>query len=643
MTAPSRVRLTMAQAVVRYLSQQRTARDGQEQPLIAGVLGIFGHGNVAGIGEALEASRTSMPYYLARNEQAMVHTAAAFAKMRNRLSTLACTSSIGPGATNMLTGAAGATINRVPVLLLPGDIFAGRRPAPVLQQLESSQSQDVSVNDCFKPVSRYWDRINRPEQIVTALPEAMRVLTSPAETGAVTLALPQDVQAEAYDYPAALFEPRIWTVPRARADRDRMQEAARLIRSSSRPMIVAGGGVIYSEATDALRRFADATGIAVGETQAGKGALPEPHPLTLGGVGATGTRAANRLARDADLVIVIGSRLSDFTTASKTAFQHEHVRFVTINVAELDAGKHAALPLVGDARAVLEELLPMLAGYRVGSEYEAAVKAAQADWLAEVERVCAAGLPAEAPEGRSPGLPAEAPEGRRRVTQAQIIGVLQNALDPTDVIVCAAGSLPGDLHKLWRARDPKGYHLEYGYSCMGYEIAGGLGVKMAAPERRVCVLIGDGSYLMMAQEIVTAVQERLAMTIVLLDNRGFASIGGLSEAVGSGGFGTKYRYRNPATGDLDGDALPVDLAANAESLGARVWRAGTLESVRDALAEARTEPRPSVIVVPVEREARVPGYDSWWDVPVAEVSSRLDVQAAREAYEVARQRERDFL
>jgi len=643
MTAPSRVRLTMAQAVVRYLSQQRTARDGQEQPLIAGVLGIFGHGNVAGIGEALQASRTSMPYYLARNEQAMVHTAAAFAKMRNRLSTLACTSSIGPGATNMLTGAAGATINRVPVLLLPGDIFAGRRPAPVLQQLESSQSQDVSVNDCFKPVSRYWDRINRPEQIVTALPEAMRVLTSPAETGAVTLALPQDVQAEAYDYPAALFEPRIWTVPRARADRDRMQEAARLIRSSSRPMIVAGGGVIYSEATDALRRFADATGIAVGETQAGKGALPEPHPLTLGGVGATGTRAANRLARDADLVIVIGSRLSDFTTASKTAFQHEHVRFVTINVAELDAGKHAALPLVGDARAVLEELLPMLAGYRVGSEYEAAVKAAQADWLAEVERVCAAGLPAEAPEGRSPGLPAEAPEGRRRVTQAQIIGVLQNALDPTDVIVCAAGSLPGDLHKLWRARDPKGYHLEYGYSCMGYEIAGGLGVKMAAPERRVCVLIGDGSYLMMAQEIVTAVQERLAMTIVLLDNRGFASIGGLSEAVGSGGFGTKYRYRNPATGDLDGDALPVDLAANAESLGARVWRAGTLESVRDALAEARTEPRPSVIVVPVEREARVPGYDSWWDVPVAEVSSRLDVQAAREAYEVARQRERDFL
>jgi 3D-(3,5/4)-trihydroxycyclohexane-1,2-dione acylhydrolase (decyclizing) len=624
MTAPSRVRLTMAQAVVRFLAQQRTVRDGRDQPLIAGVLGIFGHGNVAGIGEALHASRSCMPYYLVRNEQAMVHTAAAYAKMRNRLSTLACTSSIGPGATNMLTGAAGATINRVPVLLLPGDIFASRRPAPVLQQLESSQSQDVSVNDCFKHVSRYWDRIYRPEQIVTALPEAMRVLTSPVETGTVTLALPQDVQAEAYDYPAALFEPRVWTVARPRADYDRMQEAARLIRGSSRPLIVAGGGVIYSEATDALQRFVEATGVAVGETQAGKGALPEPHPLMLGGIGATGTRAANRLARDADVVIVIGSRLSDFTTASKTAFQHERVRFITINVAELDAGKHGALPLVGDAKAVLDELTPMVAGYHVGAEYTAAVKGSVADWRAEVDRVCAAGVASS-------------------MTQAQIIGVLQEALDPTDVIVCAAGSLPGDLHKLWRARDPKGYHLEYGYSCMGYEIAGGLGVKMAAPDRRVCVLVGDGSYLMMAQEIVTAVQERLAITIVLLDNRGFASIGGLSEAVGSGGFGTRYRYRNPATGELDGDALPVNLAANAESLGARVWRADTLAAVREALFAARSEPRPAVIVVPVDREARVSGYDSWWDVPVAEVSTRREVQAAREAYDTARRRERDFL
>ena len=623
----ARVRLTMAQAVVRFMAQQRSARDGRERPFFGGVFGIFGHGNVAGIGQALQQQRDSMRYYLARNEQAMVHTAAAYAKMHNRLRALACTSSIGPGATNMITGAAGATINRVPVLLLPGDIFAGRGPAPVLQQLESSQSQDVSVNDCFKPVSRYWDRINRPEQIIASLPEAMRVLTSPAETGAVTLALPQDVQAEAYDYPAALFEPRVWTIARARADRDRLQEAAALIRASARPIIVAGGGVLYSEATDALRALVDATGIAVGETQAGKGALPDPHPLSLGGIGATGTRAANLLARDADLVIVIGSRLSDFTTASKTAFQHQGVRFVAINVADMDAAKHGAVALVGDARAVLDELMPLIAGYRVSTAYTEAIAAAQQDWRAEVDRVCAVGHDSAA----SP------------VTQARVIGVLQETLAPTDVIVCAAGSLPGDLHKLWRARDPKNYHMVYGYSCMGYEIAGGLGVKMAAPDRRVYVLVGDGSYLMMAQEIVTAVQERLAITIVLLDNDGFASIGGLSESVGSGGFGTRYRERNPNTGELDGGVLPVGLAANAASLGATVWRANTIDAFRDALTAAAAHTGVGVIVVPVDRESRVGGYDSWWDVPVAEVSTSPAVREARAAYEAARRKARDFL
>jgi 3D-(3,5/4)-trihydroxycyclohexane-1,2-dione acylhydrolase (decyclizing) len=463
----------------------------------------------------------------------------------------------------------------------------------------------------------------------------MRVLTSPAETGAVTLALPQDVQAEAYDYPAALFEPRVWTIARPRADRDRLQEAARLIQASRRPLIVAGGGVIYSEATDALRRFVDATGIAVGETQAGKGALPDPHPLSLGGVGATGTRAANLLARDADLVVVVGSRLSDFTTASKTAFQHEQVRFISINVAEIDAAKQAALPLVGDARAILEELLPLVAGYHVGVEYTESVAASQAAWRTEVDRVCAGG---DAPESPSPQSPST-----HLISQAQVIGVLQETLAPTDVIVCAAGSLPGDLHKLWRARDPKGYHMEYGYSCMGYEIAGGLGVKMAAPERNVYVLVGDGSYLMMAQEIVTAVQEGLKITIVLLDNHGFASIGGLSVQVGSGGFGTRYRYRNPATGELDGDVLPVDLAANAASLGARVCRADTLGALREALAAAKADPRTAVILVPVDREARVGGYESWWDVPVAEVSANRAVQDARAAYDTARLKERDFL
>jgi 3D-(3,5/4)-trihydroxycyclohexane-1,2-dione acylhydrolase (decyclizing) len=642
----ARVRVTMAQAVVRFLSQQRSARDGREQPFFGGVFGIFGHGNVAGIGQALQEQRGAMRYYLARNEQAMVHTAAAYAKMHNRLRTLACTSSIGPGATNMLTGAAGATINRVPVLLLPGDIFAGRGPAPVLQQLEASQSQDISVNDCFKPVSRYWDRINRPEQIVASLPEAMRVLTSPAETGAVTLALPQDVQAEAYDYPVALFEPRVWTIARPRPDRDRLQEAAAMIRASARPLIVAGGGLLYSEATDALRRFVDATGIAVGETQAGKGSLPDPHPLSLGGVGATGTRAANQLARDADLVIVVGSRLSDFTTASKTAFQHERVRVVAINVAEIDAGKLAALPLVGDARATLDELLPLMSGYHVSAEYTERAAASQRDWRAEVDRVC---NPQSNPQSglREPQAALSLSKGAIRdsqyVQQAHVIGVLQETLAPTDVIVCAAGSLPGDLHKLWRARDPKGYHMEYGYSCMGYEIAGGLGVKMAAPDRRVYVLVGDGSYLMMAQEIVTAVQERLAITIILLDNDGFASIGGLSESVGSGGFGTRYRERNPATGELDGGVLPVDLAANAESLGARVWRANTIAAFRDALAAAADHTGVSVIAVPVDRESRVGGYDSWWNVPVAEVSDSGMVRDARAAYDAARRKERDFL
>ena len=642
------VRLTMAQALVRFMAQQRSSRDGREQPFFGGVFGIFGHGNVAGIGQALQEQRDALPYYLARNEQAMVHTAAAYARMHNRLRTLACTTSIGPGATNMLTGAAGATINRIPVLLLPGDIFAGRRPAPVLQQLESSQSQDVSVNDCFKPVSRYWDRINRPEQLVTALPEAMRVLTSPAETGAVTLALPQDVQAEAHDYPIALFEPRAWIVPRLRPDIGQLVEAARRIRASRRPMIVAGGGVIYSEATDALRQFVDATGIPVGETQAGKGALPEPHPLAAGGVGATGTQVANLLARDADLVIVVGSRLSDFTTASKTAFQHEQVGFIAINVAEIDSAKQGALPLVGDARATLTELLPLVAGYHVGVEYTETIAKLQAAWEAESRRVVQMSQSPVASEQSSVA-------SSQLLTQAQVIGLLQETLNPTDVIVCAAGSLPGDLHKLWRARDPKGYHMEYGYSCMGYEIAGGVGVKMAAPERDVYVLVGDGSYLMMAQEIVTAVQEHIAITIVLFDNHGFASIGGLSESVGSGGFGTRYRYRNRDTGELDGAILAVDFAANAASLGARAFRAGTLDELRRAIADARGEPRPalgagsarfegpSVIVVPVEREARVGGYESWWDVPVAEVSASHDVQAARARWEEARRKERDFL
>jgi len=552
-----------------------------------------------------------------------VHTAVAFAKASNRLRTMACTSSIGPGATNMITAAAGATINRLPVLLLPGDVFASRRPAPVLQQLEWAQSQDLSVNDCFRPVSRYWDRITRPEQLVPALMEAMRVLTSPADTGAVTLALPQDVQAEAYDYPESFFGRRVWIVPRTRPDTDALRLAATVLRSATQPLIIAGGGVLYSEATESLRRFAEATGIPVAETQAGKGSLPFDHPQAVGAIGVTGTSAANLLARDADVVLVVGSRLSDFTTASKTAFGHPSVRFVTINVAEPDACKHAAVPLVGDARATLDELATGVAGYTTPGAFRARVTALKADWEREVDRIYHL--------NHGP-----------LISQGEVVGILNEFVEPSDIVVGAAGSLPGDLHKLWRTREPGGYHMEYGYSCMGYEIAGGLGVKMARPDRRVYVMLGDGSYLMMAQEIVTAVQEGLAITILLLDNHGFASIGGLSDSVGCGGFGTEYRYRT-ASGHLDGQPIAVDYVASAAALGAHAVSALNRTEILDALRQARASDTTTVIVIPVDRHQRVGGYESWWDVAVAEVSEMPLVQAARKQYDIMRTKERPFL
>jgi 3D-(3,5/4)-trihydroxycyclohexane-1,2-dione acylhydrolase (decyclizing) len=617
-------RLTMGQAIVEFLTQQYTSLDGIEQQFFGGVFTIFGHGNVAGIGQALLQAKDRIPGYFPRNEQAMVHTAVGFAKMANRRRTLACTSSIGPGATNMITGAALATINRLPVLLLPGDIFATRGPAPVLQQLESPGSQDVSVNDCFRPVSRYWDRINRPEQLITALPEALRILTSPAETGAVTLCLPQDVQTEAFDYPEALFRKRVWTIARPRPDADLLRQAAAWLRSAKTPVVIAGGGAIYSEATDALAQFATATGIPVVETMAGKGALRFDHPRALGAVGVTGTAGANRIARDADLVIVVGSRLSDFTTASKTAFQHPDVRFINVNITAFDAGKHQALPLVGDARATLDEWLLLQQGWQTSADYQARVAREKADWESEVDRVYAGA-------------------GKSVMSQAEVVGILNAFTGPQDVIVNAAGSLPGDLHKLWRARDPKQYHLEYGYSCMGYEIAAALGAKMAAPERDVYALVGDGSYLMMAQEIATSIQEGVRLTVVVFDNQGFASIGGLSQSVGSAGFLTRYRRRDNRTGQLDGDTVAVDFAANAESLGAQAIRACTPAAVQAALETARSSDRTTAIVIPVDIEQKVGGYESWWDVPIAEVSTLDAVQKARAEYDRARRAERHFL
>jgi 3D-(3,5/4)-trihydroxycyclohexane-1,2-dione acylhydrolase (decyclizing) len=622
------VRYTVAQALVRFLASQYSERDGVRHRLIPGCFGIFGHGNTAGVAQALlqahDTGEADLRYYMARNEQAMVHASVGFARMRNRLQTFACTASIGPGSTNMVTGAALATINRIPVLLLPSDFFATRAANPVLQELEDPRSYDVSVNDAFKPVSRFWDRINRPEQLPSALLAAMRVLTDPAETGAVTLALPQDVQAEAHDWPQELFRERVWHVPRPVPEPAALTRAVQVLRTARRPLIVVGGGVIYSEASDALRRFAEATGIPVADTQAGKGALAWDHPCAVGGVGATGTPAANALAREADVVLGVGTRYSDFTTASRTVFADPGVRFVNLNVTAFDAGKHAGVPLVADARAGLDALTREMNGYRVTESYASRVRDLSDRWRQVTDRAYHL--------GHQP-LPA----------QTEILGALNEFMGERDVVVQAAGSMPGDLQMLWRAREPKQYHVEYGYSCMGYEIAGGLGVKLADPDREVFVLVGDGSYLMMAQEIVTAVAERIKLTIVLVDNRGFASIGSLSESVGSQRFGTSYRYRNPDTGLLDGDVLPVDLAANAASLGANVLRASTIAEFGEALERAASSDQTTVVCIETDPLAPVPSSEAWWDVPVAEVSALASTQKAREAYEEAKRGQRSYL
>jgi 3D-(3,5/4)-trihydroxycyclohexane-1,2-dione acylhydrolase (decyclizing) len=613
-------RLTVAQAIVAFLKNQYSQRDGKQQRLIEGCFGIFGHGNVAGLGQALEQD-PELPYYLCRNEQAMVHTATAFAKTANRLRCLACTSSIGPGATNMITGAAVATVNRLPVLLLPGDIFARRNVAPVLQQLESSTTQDISVNDCFKPVAKYWDRIERPDQLLTSLPAAMRVLTSPAETGAVVLSLPQDVQTEAFDFPTEFLGDRVWTVPRPRCDRDLLASALKQIRAARKPLIIAGGGVIYSDAMSDLADFARQTGIPVAETHAGKGSLPYDHPRSLGAMGVTGTPGANIVAREADLIIGIGTRYSDFTTASQTAFQNADVKFININVCEFDAGKQSGLALTADAKVTLAELSVALSGFRVENSYAAKIENHRMEWDKEVQRIYDTRL--------------EPP-----ISQGEVVGVVNEIAGPRDVVVNAAGSLPGDLHKLWRTRDPKQYHMEYGFSCMGYEISGGLGVKMAAPDREVFVMVGDGSYLMMSQEIVTSIQENRKLVIVVIDNHGFASIGGLSRACGNEGMGTEYRHRN--NGKLSGPVVEVDFVANAASMGAHAVRARTRDEFRDALKQAVKHTKTSVVVIETSYSQRVPGYESWWDVAIAEVSNVPSVQQAREKYVEAKKKERLF-
>jgi 3D-(3,5/4)-trihydroxycyclohexane-1,2-dione acylhydrolase (decyclizing) len=622
------MKLTVGQAIVGFLIAQYSERDGTEHRLVQGCFGIFGHGNVAGLGAALLEAELTTPaalrYYQGRNEQAMVHAAAGFARMRNRLSTLACTTSVGPGATNMVTGAALATVNRLPVLLLPSDVFATRVADPVLQQLEHPSQRDVSVNDAFRPVSRFFDRVDRPEQLPDALLGAMRVLADPADTGAVTICLPEDVQAQAHDWPEELFAHRVWHVPRPAPDPASVARALALLRGASRPLIVAGGGVIYSDATAELGAFAQATGIPVAQTQAGKGSLRCDHPQSAGAIGVTGTTAANALAREADVVIGIGTRWSDFATASRSAFGAPGVQFINVNITSFDAAKNSGLAVIGDARAAIGSLAAGLAGWQVQAGYRARATQLARDWDATVD--------AAYHLGHGP-LPA----------QSEVIGAVNEAAGPRDVVVCAAGSMPGDLHKLWRTRDPKGYHVEYGYSAMGYEIAGGLGVKLAAPDRDVYVLVGDGSYLMMSSELVTAVQERLPLIVVLVQNHGFASIGALSASVGSQRFGTAYRYRDPATGRLDGARLPVDLAANAQSLGATVIRAATIADLRAGLAAAKSAAGPVVIHVETDPLVPAPDSQSWWDVPIAEVSGLDSVTSAAQAYQAARTSQRRYL
>ena len=615
-------RLTVAQATIEYLKNQYVERDGVENKFFAGCLGILGHGNVAGIGQALH-QHLDFPYYVARNEQGMVHTAAAFAKVKNRLQTFVCTSSIGPGATNMLTAAAAATINRIPVLLIPGDIFATRQVAPVLQQLESNLSQDISVNDCFKPVSKYWDRINRPEQLITSLPEVMRVLTSQAETGTVTLSIPQDVQAEAFDFPAEMFVKRVWHIGRTMPDKTLLSRAIAQIKESKKPMIIAGGGAIYSGASAVLKKIVNRSGIPVAETFAGKGTLDYNEPQNLGAAGVTGTPGAIAIAKEADLVIGIGTRYSDFTTISKSAFQDPNVRFININITEFDSFKHGALPLVGDAKAILEVLDKELTEFEVSKGYREKVENYNKSWDQFVSDIYAE-------KNDTPAF------------QGEVIGAVNSFSNPEDIVLCAAGSLPGDLHKLWRTQDPKGFHLEYGYSCMGYEIAGGLGAKMARPDSEIYVMVGDGSYLMMSQEIVTSIQEKRKLTIVLLNNDGYSSIGSLSSSLGSEGFGTYYRYRNEETQQLDGGLLPIDYAANAASMGAHVIKAANVQELNAALKKAKTIDKTTVIYIEVDRKKAVPGF-AWWDVAVAEVSEKSAVKESLETYRENKKTQRYYL
>ncbi|VEG27459.1 3D-(3,5/4)-trihydroxycyclohexane-1,2-dione acylhydrolase (decyclizing) [Actinomyces howellii] len=626
------IRLTVAQATIRFLSNQYSERDGVEHRLIEGAFGIFGHGNVAGIGQALLQNEVApvdgeaeMPYIMPRNEQGAVHAAAAFAKVRNRMSTYMVTASIGPGSLNMVTGAALATTNRVPVLFLPSDQFATRVPDPVLQQLEDPTTLDVTVNDAFRPLSRFFDRVNRPEQLIPSLLGAMRVLTDPAETGAVVIAMPQDVQAEAHDWPVELFRKRVWHVRRPPAEPAALERAAALIRAARRPMIIAGGGTIYSEATEELRAFAAATGIPVADTQAGKGAINHDHPCSIGGVGSTGGDSGNHIADKADLVIGIGTRYSDFTTASKTQFKNPEVRFVNINITPFDAAKESAEMVVADAREALVALGRVLGDYHVSEDYSREVAAEKEAWARATDRCFHL--------GHGP-LPA----------QTEVFGALNELMGDEDIVINAAGSMPGDLQALWRASTPVQYHVEYAFSCMGYEIPAALGCKLARPASEVVAIVGDGTYQMLPMELATVVQENVKVIYVLLQNHGFCSIGALSESRGSQRFGTKYRQRGTGSHLEDSETVRgVDIAANAESWGLTVYRVSSIEEFKEAYAAAHAGDEAAMIHIETDLYGPNPPGSSWWDVPVSGVSRLESTQQAYERYTEDRRPQRHYL
>jgi len=620
------IRLTVGQAVVKFLASQYAERDGRQNRFIEGIWGIFGHGNVSGLGQGIVefADKSGLRFYRPQHEQGMVHIAAAFAKHRNRLSTFACTTSIGPGALNMVTGAGVATVNRLPVLLLPSDYFANRVPDPVLQQIEHPIERDVSASDAFRPVSRFFDRISRPEQLLASLPEAFRILTDPAETGAVTISLPEDVQAEAFDWPAEFFEKRVWHVRRPIPEPELIQKAADLIGKAKRPIIISGGGTIYSDACEELRKFCDEFCIPLTETQAGKGVLEWNYPWNAGPIGSNGAVSANELARETDLIIALGSRLTDFTTASRTQFENPAVRFIGINVTPMDASKLSALPLVADAKRALVDLSAALkdAGYKgVSEDYRSKVSKLKEEWDKRVTEI-------------------RTPKDSNDVAEIEAIGLINEAVGGKATVVCAAGNMPGELLRLWRPEEPKAYHLEYGFSCMGYEIPGGIGVKLAEPERDVVVMIGDGTYLMMNSEIVTAVSEGLALTIVIIDNHGYQCILGLQRICGVSDFGNELRFRDPKTGMLNGEYVPIDFVKHAEAMGAHAVLVKTAAEITSALKEAKQRKGVSVVLIPVDPEKRMPPLGTWWDVPVAEVSTIDKTRQTRENYEKATKKQR---